>query len=114
MKFKKSDVAKMSMSHLGYMLIVELVGNNKNVLSSLDNKDDELDFTCQINGIEVNPKTFFDHIHKQWDEIVAKEAQKIVNSKIDESLDIFNDLTNKFKNVVAERLGLPTKNPWDY
>jgi len=66
-------------------------------------KNREIDLTLTIEGIEVDCKKFFTILWEQYEELIKKEATKIIEEQTSNTLYEFNnklnELTNKIKNI---------------
>lgn len=64
--------------------------------------DRQLNITMFINGFDVDPKIFFDHIHESLEELIIKEATEILKRKFTDIQDVSNDIFDKIESIKEE------------
>lgn len=94
-------------SWLGHAVLNACSKNGEHGINLTD-KERFIEVTMQVNGKEVNPENFFDHLGTQWDATIAKKALSLLQDKFADIINPLMDLQEKIKEidaVVAKEVG---------
>jgi hypothetical protein len=93
MKFDREELLHNNKELMGHFFL-QAVGMLKELNGEwLDkNKSNKsYDITMQIDGIDVNPKFFFDELWNQMDTTADRRAEAILSTKVNAPMDKFNE-----------------------
>lgn len=82
--------------------IIENIQKKRTVNPDADPNKEKLDITVWIEGVAVDPKSFFDIFERQFDDIVKRTASKMVKEQVsDKFIEISNKL-NEYEEITKE------------
>lgn len=79
-------------------------------------KKEKIEIRLQFNGIEIDPKPFFDIFWEQYDQIVTQEATKMVETQTSDKMRELSGKLIEFEEIVqdwAKYINWDVKNPFN-
>lgn len=101
MKFKKEYIGS-AMEDLMTHLILETMTDEHT--ESIQNNKDYVEFTCQLNGIELNPKNFFKHMNEEFQRMITEKAIEMLNNKFSKLMYSIQDIQSEVEGNLRTKL----------
>lgn len=91
--------------------IKQIVDNTKNIYAAQGHTDDRpIEVSLRFDGIEVNPEQFFNNFYSQYEELIKREATKIVKEQCS---DKYNEIIDKITLLDQVTNGLAEEINWE-
>lgn len=101
MKFKKECICS-AMEDLMTHLILESMADEH--AKSIDDGKDYVEFTCQLNGIELNPENFFKHMNEEFQRMITEKAIEMLNNKFSKLMYSIQDIQSEVEGNLRTKL----------
>lgn len=89
----------------------QIVDNTTSIYSAQGHTDDRpIEVSLSLDGIEVNPEQFFNNFYSQYEELIKREATKIVKEQCS---DKYNEIIDKIMLLDQVTNGLAEEINWE-
>ena len=109
MKLKKDYIGRANNDMMTHLILECCTKAHEETFSMYK---EEVDFTCQLNGVELDPANFFKHMNEEFYTMVKNEAAQMLKDKLNSLLDSLDNVQrivqDEFKKKIEDELNLPS------